>query len=163
MKSKFIRGFVLFISLSIVPYVAQAQKTIVGVNVVGVQNLSKQQQDALVEQLQKEGVHTIRTSLGDKFTYFITSAFRHGIGAVVIVDPTAGSISAAQHVRPADPPLTTWKVGRLSDADPEGFKQWLGPQMAALQRNGVKLTALEIGNELNSAGYNGDFNVPARV
>lgn len=139
---------------------ARAANVIVGVNVVGVQNLSETQQDALVELLQKEGVRTVRTGLGDKFTHFITSAYRHGIGAVVIVDPTAGSAAAAQHARKAAPPLTTWAVGRLSDADPEGFKTWLAPQLQALQRNGVKLTALEIGNELNSPGYNGDFNVP---
>jgi hypothetical protein len=137
-----------------------AANVIVGVNVVGVQNLSETQQDALVELLQKEGVRTVRTGLGDKFTHFITSAFRHGIGAVVIVDPTVGSAAAAQHARRADPPLTTWTVGRLSDADPEGFKQWLAPQLTTLQRNGVKLTALEIGNELNSPAYNGDFDVP---
>lgn len=48
----------------------------------------------------------------------------------------------------------------MSDADPEGFKQWLAPQLATLERNGVKLTAIEIGNELNSPAYNGDFNEP---
>jgi len=139
---------------------ALATTVIVGVNVVGVQNLSEPQQDALVELLQKEGVRIVRTGLGDKFTHFITSAFRHGIGAVVIVDPLAGSAVASQHARRADPPLTTWAVGRLSDAEPEGFKRWLAPQLETLQRNGVKLTALEIGNELNSPGYNGDFDVP---
>jgi hypothetical protein len=139
---------------------ALAADVIVGVNVVGVQNLSEPQQDALVEALQKEGVRTVRTGLGDKFTHFITSAYRHGVGAIVIVDPVAGSPTASQHARRADPPLSTWAVGRLSDADPEGFKTWLAPQLATLQRNGVKLTALEIGNELNSPGYNGDFDVP---
>ena len=139
---------------------ALAANVIVGVNVVGVENLSETQQDALVVLLQKEGVRTVRTGLGDKFTHFITSAFRHGIGTVVIIDPTVGSAAASQHARRADPPLTTWTVGRLSDADPEGFRQWFAPQLATLQRNGVKLTALELGNELNSPGYNGDFNVP---
>jgi hypothetical protein len=141
-------------------HAATTGDTTVGVNVVGVQNLSEQQQDALIEQLQKAGVKTVRTGLGDKFTYFIVSAFRHGIGTVAIVYPTEGSSAASQHARPADPPLSTWAVGRLSDADPEGFKQWLTPLIATLQQAGVKLTALEIGNELNSPGYNGDFLVP---
>ena len=139
---------------------ALAATVIVGVNVEGVQNLSEPQQDALVEQLQKAEVKTVRTGLGDPFTYFITGAFRHGIGTIAIVDPVAGSAAAQQHARPSHPPLTTWTVGRLSDADPAAFKQWLAPQVAALQRNGVKLTAIEIGNELNSPGYNGDFTVP---
>jgi hypothetical protein len=73
---------------------AAAANVIVGVNVVGVQTLSEPQQDALVALLQKEGVRTVRTGLGDKFTHFITSAFQHGIGAVVIVDPLAGNAVA---------------------------------------------------------------------
>lgn len=139
---------------------ALAAGVVVGVNALNVQNLSEAQQDALVGSLQKQGVQTVRTGLGDKSAHFIISAFRHGIGTIAIVDPTAGSAVAAQNARRADPPLTTWKVGRLSDADPEGFKRWLAPQLAILQQNGVKLTALEIGNELNSPPYNGDFDVP---
>jgi hypothetical protein len=42
-----------------------AANVIVGVNVVGVQNLSETQQTALVELLQKEGGRTVRTGFGD--------------------------------------------------------------------------------------------------
>lgn len=139
---------------------AYAADMTVGVNVVGVQNLSETQQDAVVDQLQKAGVKTVRTLLSDKSAHFLTTAYQHGIGAVVIIDPLSGNAAASQHARRAKPPLTTWSVGRLSDADPEGFKTWLAPLLATLHHDGVKLTALEIGNELNSPSYNGDFDVP---
>lgn len=131
-----------------------------GVNVVGVEKSSQQQQDIIIQQLQKAGVRTVRTGISEKFICFIANAYKHGIGTIAIVYPTQGSVLASQHARPADPPRTTWAVGRLSDADPQGFEQWLIPLLAELQREGVKLTALEIGNEINSSGYNGDFPVP---
>ena len=55
---------------------AQAHEVVVGVNVVGVDKLSQQQQDALIDQLEKAGVKTVRLGFGDKFTYFITCAFK---------------------------------------------------------------------------------------
>jgi hypothetical protein len=151
------------VSLLLGPFGAngvRAAGVIVGVNVVGVQKLSESQQDALLDQLQKAGVKAVRCALDDKSIHFITNASKRGIGAVVIVDPLSGNTVASQQARRANPPLTTWSVGRLSDADPEGFKRWLTSQLAALQRNGVKLTAMEIGNEINSPAYNGDFSVP---
>ncbi len=45
---------------------AVARNITSGVNVVGVQNLSEPQQDALVAILQKQRVGTVRTGLGDK-------------------------------------------------------------------------------------------------
>jgi hypothetical protein len=44
-------------------------------------------QDALIAQLQLEGVKTIRTSLGghgERYTSFVIKAYQHGIGSVVM-------------------------------------------------------------------------------
>jgi hypothetical protein len=109
-----------------------AANVIVGVNVVGVENLSETQQDALVVLLQKEGVRTVRTRLGDKFTHFITSAFRHGIGTVVIIDPTVGSAAASQHApeRTRRSPPGSWAVCRtptqraLENGLPHSSRAW---------------------------------------
>jgi hypothetical protein len=84
------------------------------------------------------------------------SAFRRGISTIAIVYPTQGALGA--HMRPADPSLgIAWRVANLSDANPEGFGQWLGPILADLETAGVHLTALELGNEINTPNYNGDF------
>ena len=141
-------------------HAAMASNVVVGVNVVGVDQLSEAQQDALIEQLRRDGVTTIRTSFGPTFQHFITRAYQSGIEAVVILYPMQGSTGTP---RPADPALgLTWRQQALSDASPESFKEWLVPQLAALEAAGVRLKALELGNEINSPHFNGDF-LPAQA
>lgn len=139
---------------------ALAANVVVGVNVVGVDQLSEAQQDALVEQLRRDGVTTVRTSFGPIFQHFIIHAYQNGIGTVAILYPMQGSTGP---LRPADPAIgLTWRQQALSDASPEDFRKWLVPQLAALEASGVRLTAFELGNEINSAHFNGDF-LPAQT
>jgi hypothetical protein len=88
------------------------QSVVVGVNVYDEGFLSPPEQDAEIERLAKNGVKTIRTGLSNKSVYFITQAFRHGIGSVVIIFPTWGS-QAKTKLR--------WSDAPLSGADPQGF------------------------------------------
>jgi hypothetical protein len=61
-------------------------------------------------------------------------------------------------LRPADPALgLTWRQQALSDSNPETFKEWLVPQLAALEASGVRLRAFELGNEINGSHFNGNF------
>jgi hypothetical protein len=139
---------------------ALAEDVVVGVNVVGVDQLSEAQQDALIEQLRRDGVTTVRTGFGPTFQHFITRAYQNGIGTVAILYPMQGSAGLP---RPADPAVgLTWRQQALSDANPEVFKEWLVPQLAALEASGVRLTAFELGNEINSPHFNGDF-LPAQA
>ncbi len=91
------------------------------------------------------------SSLSSKSVYFITQAFRHGIGSVVIIYPTYGS-NAKHKLR--------WSDAPLSGADPKGFADWLKPLLEQLEIAGVRLTAMELGNEINTSGYDGDIPVP---
>jgi hypothetical protein len=88
------------------------QSVVVGVNVYDEGFLSPPEQDAEIERLAENGVKTIRTGLSDKSVYFITQAFRHGIGSVAIVFPTWGS-QARTKLR--------WSDAPLSGADPAGI------------------------------------------
>jgi hypothetical protein len=135
---------------------ALAANVIVGVNVAGAQQMSEQQQDALVEQLRQNGVNTVRTGIGEKFNHFIIRAYQRGIGEVVIVYPTQASTNA--QVRPADRSVgLQWAEPQLTGADPEKFKVWLAAQLTALETAKVRLTAFELGNEINGPFFNGDF------
>jgi hypothetical protein len=116
---------------------------IMGVNIMGAQGMSEQQQDALIEQLVQSGVKTIRTGLGAKFDRFIIRAFEHGIGAVVILYPTE---AATGPMRPANPSVgLQWAVLPLSKADPKKFSDWFASQLAPLEAAGVRLAAFELG------------------
>jgi hypothetical protein len=144
--------------LSISP--ALAQHAIVGGNVVGTDQASDQTKDALLAQLQCYQVRTIRTSLGghgDRYTSYVITAFQHGIGAVVFVNPSAGGTNNT-HAFPADKSAgRPWPVPALSDADPEGFRKWFEAELAKLDAAGVRITAFELGNELNTTRFNADF------
>jgi hypothetical protein len=91
-------------------HAAGADQIIVGVNVVGVDLASDQQQDALIADLQRYGVKTIRTALGghgERYTGFVIKAYQRGIGSVVMVDPDAGNTGK-------DPFLRMQRLGALA-------------------------------------------------
>jgi hypothetical protein len=143
-------------------WAAATDKVIVGVNVMGVDQIDDAQQEALAQQLQHNGVKTIRTSLGghgDRYTSFVITAYRHCMGSVVLVSPFANN--TAKHALAADAgagrPLTT---PALQDADPQRFRQWLAPELAKLDAAGVRIVAFEAGNEINSSPFNADFAAP---
>jgi hypothetical protein len=139
--------------------VAVGADVIVGTNVVGVDVSSDAHQDDLIQQFQQNGVKTVRTALGghgDRYTTFVIKAYQHGIGCVVITDPYANNTK--KHALPADAGAgRPWGLPALSDADPEGFRQYFSAQLAKLEAAGVKITAFELGNELNTPRFNADF------
>jgi Glycosyl hydrolase catalytic core len=144
-----------------------AADAIVGVNVMDIKNskITEAQQDALIEQLQHNGVTTIRTGmlnsgmLDPKFAHFIIGAYQHGIQTILLIYPKQGG--SDKHLAPANTAVgRPWGAPALSDADPDGFRNWLGPQLAVLEAARVRLRAFELGNELNTGGYNGDLAEP---
>ena len=140
---------------------AQSGKVIVGVNTVGVERMNEQQQDAFVEQLRENGVKVVRLGMDEKYSHFITRAHERGIGTVAIVFPWFGSEKIAR-MRPSD--LSNgliWGQAAFSTIDPEAFRTWFSLRLAALEATGVRLTAFEFGNEINTAGYEGDFPLEA--
>jgi hypothetical protein len=155
-----VMGCVLFGTLTV--HAARADTVIVGVNVVGCDQMSEQQQDATIAQLQKDGVKVIRTTLGgknDKYTAFVIKAFQHGIGSIVMVSPNKGGTGV--HTSPANTAAGRgWEMPALSDTDPSGFRKGYTPELTALEAAGVRLTALELGNEINMTWDNADFPVP---
>jgi hypothetical protein len=135
-------------------------KLVVGVNVVGVDQLTEQQQATLIEQLRHEGVKTIRTGMSnDKYVAFIIRAYQAGIGTIAIVYPEKGG--TGKHTSAVDPSIRRlWGVAAYSDNDPNGFRTWFTPRLAAVEAAGVHLACVELGNEFNTARFNGDFPDP---
>lgn len=147
----------LIASATLATHNARAASVIVGVNIEDVQSMNIPEQDALIGQLQRYGVKTVRVGLDPRFTPFIIKAYRSGISAEAIVSiKTSGG-----HVRPADPAVgLTWSEAPLSAADPTAFKAYLTGTMAPLEAAGMHLAAFELGNEINNPHFNGDFFAP---
>jgi hypothetical protein len=55
-----------------------------------------------------------------------------------------------------------WPGPGLSNADAGRLQAVFGPQLEQLEARGVRLEAIEFGNEINWAPFNGDFPVPGR-
>jgi hypothetical protein len=148
-----LRTFVIVCSLlgTFAIHPAMADNTIVGANVFDEGMTSQKEQDAELQQLNDAGVKVIRTGLGKSSMYLITEAFKRGIGTVAIVYPFYGS--KAQ-------PKGSWSRVPLSEVKPEEFRAWFKPMLEQLDAAGVHLTAIEFGNEINTAGYNGDIPKP---
>lgn len=130
--------------------VAFADNAAVGVNIYEL-GTTQASQDGWIQRLVENGVKTIRTSLSDKTVYFITQAYRHGIGSIVIIHPTWGSKTKHK---------LRWSDSPLSEADPQGLAAWFKPLLEQLEVAEVRLSALEFGNEINTSGYNSDIPMP---
>lgn len=146
---------------SLATQAAQRGNVVVGVNTVGVERMNEQQQDVFVDQLRENGVKVVRLGMDEKYTHFITRANERGIGTVAIVFPWFGSEKKAR-MRPSDLSKgLIWGQAAFSTIDPEAFRTWFSARLTALEAAGVRLTAFEFGNEINTAGYDGDFPLEA--
>jgi hypothetical protein len=99
-NSAFVTSLACLLVLSLLPTTAHAGNVLVGVNVTGVQRLEAKQQDALIEELRRNGVKVVRTGIGDSYSYFLIHAYQSGIRAVVGMQPIVPDIRLRQAVRP---------------------------------------------------------------
>lgn len=142
---------IAFVLLLLASGSGEAKGVIVGVNVYDEASITQPQQDAEVDRLAGYGVKTIRTGVSAKSAYFITRAYQHGIGTVGIIYASGGSTVK---------PKTRWSDFPLSQLKPDEFAAWFKPLLDNLEASGVRLTAFELGNEINTSSYNGDIASP---
>lgn len=144
---------------------ARAQTGAVGVNLDNPQWLGPAQREAVLERLQTAGVRLLRLPLAPPYEAavdFVREAGTRGMRVVLVVstwDP---------RIYPADTPMRQpagvpgmFPMPPLSRADPDRFKGFLAPYLGQIEAAGVTLAALELGNEINWAAFNGDFELPA--
>jgi len=143
--------FLVFVAAAICA--AKTPTVVVGVNVCDEYFVPQATQDIEIKYLEKNGVKTVRTGLNPNTIYFITQAYQHGIGCVVILYPDSGSKVKLR-----------WRGSRaeapLSQVNPQSFAEWLKPLFDKLEAAGVHLTAFELGNEINTSEFNGDLLTP---
>jgi hypothetical protein len=145
---------------SSISFPALANDVVVGINVVGPEKLPSDQQDALLADLRRAGVTVIRTGLNDdENVAFVTRAYHAGIATVGLVLPE--QILPGRAKSPADRSIgREWAVPGLSDVDVIAAKSAFASHLAALDAAGVRLAAIEVGNEFNTSAFNGDFKLP---
>jgi len=124
---------------------ARAQDVVVGVNAW--YRPPGMSQEEFIKQLADNGVKTIRISFPGSVD-FIIQAYSHGIGTLAIVPPHAGSKAKPRH--------SSFDIP-LSECNPEEFTAAVKPMLDQLEAAGVRLTGLELGNEINISRFNGDL------
>jgi hypothetical protein len=127
-------------------HAASAEGVLTGVNFWGEGLIPRAAWDDELKQMAESGVKTIRTSLKPDTADFVISASQHGIDSVVIVFPFPGS--------------KTWSDVILSEIMPQEFTAKFKPLLDKLDAAGVRLAAIELGNEINTSRFNGDIPDP---
>jgi hypothetical protein len=147
----------IFISL-VAMVVLQSQvveaELITGVNVDIFKG--KQQRDAVFEQLKAANVKVLRFNIRDEDTYldYAKRLYDAGIKIIFLGGP-AYPKDAPKRPKSALKPSTP-----LSAGDPNLTEQAFQDLIDHLEARGVVLEAIEFGNEINWADFNGDFPVP---
>ncbi|HEY9757333.1 MAG TPA: glycosyl hydrolase [Oculatellaceae cyanobacterium] len=133
----------------------------VGVNVNSFQNFDPAQQETIVEQLKQSHVRFVRTSLrpDEKNMNLAKRLQDEGIGLVLV--PGVECREGARQ-RPANDKFRMRAAMPLSATDVERSRKYYQTVFDKLDDKGVVLTAVELGNELNWADFNGDFPVPGQ-
>ena len=139
----------------------ESQRPVVGVNVNSFQNFDAAAQETIVQQLVMAGVRCVRTSLrlDDKNLRLAKELQSKGIGLVLVPSPEYPSDA---RMRPANAQYHMRSAYPLSQADPAKSRVAFKAIFDKLDANGIVLTGIELGNELNWTDFNGDFPIPGQ-
>jgi hypothetical protein len=152
---------ILALAMACGPGVARAEDCPVGVNVNSLQNFNATEQQEIVGQLKRSGVHFVRTSLrpDDKNMNLAKLLQSEAIRLVLV---PGVQFSADAPLRQADPRRHMRSAMPLSYADPERSRASFQTLFDKLDENGVVVAGVELGNEINWTDFNGDFPIPGQ-
>jgi hypothetical protein len=141
---------------------AQAEDVEVGVNLVNAPyNLSVAEQEAILTEMQRDGVRYIRSAipLSDAGIAYAERVYAHGIKILLL-----GGVHYTGVAWPVPPAGFNglWGSPGLSYADPERLRADVQAAFAKLEEKGIVLAGIEVGNEINWAGFNADFPLPGQ-
>lgn len=140
---------------------ARAGEVIVGMNLVNPMRASVERQNVTLAQLKAAGVRFIRAGVGDGAAGvdFIRRAQEQGIGVLLILDFRYPADAPTRPYMPKQFP-GMWPGRPLSSADPALSRSYFQSVLTRIDRMGIKLAGLELGNEINWAAFNQDFPLP---
>ena len=132
-----------------------------GMNLVNPHRGSVEYQDKLIAQLRENNIHVVRCWIrpDPKDIYFAKRLYAAGIKLDLLLD---AAYPPNTPVRPAQLTLYPgiWALPKLSDASPELSKKAFETVLGQLDANGIQVAGFELDNEINGAGFNGEFPVP---
>ncbi|WP_083213755.1 MULTISPECIES: glycoside hydrolase [unclassified Ensifer] len=143
---------------------ARADKTAtarIGINRLNLAWLDRAEQERVLGEIAASGATHVRLSLSrpvDKSIEALDIANRLGLRILLEIQ-LANKSYYAETVRPRSGLGRIWDINRLSDLDLDRYRAGLGDALRRIDALGIRLDAVEPGNEINLAGYNGDLAV----
>ncbi|MCR4266040.1 glycoside hydrolase [Nitratireductor sp. ZSWI3] len=133
----------------------------IGVNRVNLAWLSRSEQETVLKQIAASGVTDVRLSLSrpvEKSIWALETA--HRLGLRILLEIQLGNKSYyPPQARPRTGYGRLWDVLSLSDLDPDLYRTKLRAALHEIDGLGIRLEAVEPGNEINFSAYNGDLKV----
>ncbi len=123
--------------------------------------LSRSEQEKVLTDIAASGATDVRLSLSRPVDKSIEAlAIAHRLGLRILLEIQLGNKS--YYPRSAVPRTghgRIWDVHRLSELDLPRYRKELHEALQRIDALGIRLEAIEPGNEINYAGYNGDLAV----
>ena len=140
---------------------AADEALVLGVNRVNLSWLSANRQDEILDQIAGSGVHAVRLNVrSDQKASVETIRRARSRGLRVLLAVSLNSPAYFETTAAPRPPIgrfgTTYK---LSDLSPTRFTSRMRKLLQELDRENLVVEAIEVGNEINWADFNGDFAV----
>lgn len=132
-----------------------------GVNRLNLAWLERTDQERILREIADSGATHVRLSLSrpvDKSIDALEIANRLGLRILLEIQLSNKSYYP-DSVRPRTGFGRIWDINRLSDLDLDRYRVGLASALQRIDALGIRLDAVEPGNEINLAGYNGDLAV----
>ncbi|HEY2532416.1 MAG TPA: hypothetical protein VGJ20_31550 [Xanthobacteraceae bacterium] len=140
---------------------AQSLDVYRGVNETHLHWKTPEQREKIIDDMRQAGVGSVRVDLGAPFDKSIDSLdllTRKGLSILLIVGFSEPYLVARDAKRrPGRGPI--WSVAPLSQLDLEFFREKFGDLWREIERRRIRLAAIEAGNEINWAAFNGDLGL----
>ncbi|WEX90701.1 glycoside hydrolase family protein [Sinorhizobium garamanticum] len=142
-------------------YADDAPSARVGINRVNLGWLSRSEQERILKDIAASGATDVRLSLSRPVDQSIEAlAIASGLGLRILLEIQLGNKSYyRESARPRTGFGRIWDIYRLSDLDLGRYRKGLREALQRIDALGIRLEAIEPGNEINHAGYNGDLAV----
>ena len=144
--------------------VARTDAILTGIDFVHPTSFSVADQDAALAHMKAAGVRVIRFGIEDKEDEnldFIKRAHAQSVAVVLIFHGKYAPGAPVRPYRPKEFP-GMWEGPPISSLDPELSRVYFKRFMEKLDAAGIALAGVELENEINMAGNNPDFRLPAK-
>ena len=145
-------------------HAAEVTAARIGINRLNLAWLSRSDQERVLGEMAANGITHARLSLSrpvDKSIEGLEIASRLGIRILLEVQLTNKSYFP-ETARPRTGFGRIWDVHRLSELDLDRYRMGLRDALRRIDALGIRLEAIEPGNEINFSAYNGDLLVYRR-